>query len=91
MTKRGNKTKRVVRLSRVDQERLERGEITYPEEAVHISDAKSVHPKKPEERATSAHSKLSRNRPRGSNSDTDALTPFERDIIANVPPHFGAL
>ncbi len=31
--------RRAVRLSRVDRERLERGEISTPEEALHLNDA----------------------------------------------------
>jgi hypothetical protein len=32
--------RRAVRLSRVDRERLERGEIATPEEALHVNDAR---------------------------------------------------
>lgn len=34
--------RRAVRLSRVDRERLERGEIDTPEEALHLNDARTV-------------------------------------------------
>ena len=36
---RGRTARRAVRLSRVDRERLERGEIDTPEQALHLNDA----------------------------------------------------
>ncbi|MDO5723982.1 MAG: hypothetical protein Q4P33_06245 [Flaviflexus sp.] len=43
-------SRRVVRLSRVDRERLERGEIAYPEQALHRDDH-AADPLPPERRA----------------------------------------
>lgn len=75
--------KRVVLLSRVDQERLDRGEISAPEEAVHISDARVVNPKffTAQELALRAVEK----------AKTPALSLHEKEILAEVPPHFGKL
>lgn len=72
------KSRRVVRLSRVDAERLARGEISTPEEALRIYDAPPV--------------KVT---PIPENTDGKSrkheLTPHEREILANVPPHFGKI
>ncbi|USR79241.1 hypothetical protein [Arcanobacterium pinnipediorum] len=72
----GNKkSRRVVRLSRVDAQRLANGEITTPEEAVHISDARTILPKvEPIQVRTG-----------------QALDAHERQLLENIPPHFGKL
>ena len=77
------KSRRVVLLSRVDQERLARGEISAPEEAVHISDARGVHPKfySPQELAARA----------AKAAQQQSLSAHEREILAEVPPHFGKI
>ncbi|XCB30786.1 hypothetical protein RQN30_05350 [Arcanobacterium hippocoleae] len=75
--------RRAVMLSRVDQERLARGEISVPEEAVHASDARGVHPKlySKEELAVRA----------AAAARVRKLSAHEREILAQVPPHFGKL
>lgn len=66
--------RRVISLSRVDRERLERGEISSPEEAFRQYDAPTVVPQ--------GHS---------FSTDEEPLSPFEKDILENIPPHFGKL
>lgn len=68
--------RRVISLSRVDRERLERGEISSPEEAFRQYDAPAVVPQ--------GHTLNAEPEP-------EHLSPFEKDILANVPPHFGKL
>lgn len=70
------KRHRAVRLSRVDAERLARGEISTPEEALHIYDA----PPLKVTRSTADKKKQSR-----------TLSAHEREILDNVPPHFGKI
>ncbi|WP_216454913.1 hypothetical protein [Arcanobacterium phocae] len=67
--------RRVVRLSRVDAQRLERGEIEYAEQALHISDAGPV---------LSRKSAIEPPKPVN-------LSPHERELIENIPPHFGKI
>ncbi len=71
--------RRVTALSRLDRERLERGEIACPEEALHIHDAKSA---PAPERATWRQKKV---------VDEAKLSPREKEILAELPPHFGKL
>ncbi|CRH88024.1 Uncharacterised protein [Chlamydia trachomatis] len=66
--------RRVISLSRVDRERLERGEISLPEEAFKQYDAPAVAPQ--------GHSY---------GSDVKPLSLFEKDILENIPPHFGKI
>ncbi|ADH93300.1 hypothetical protein EBF03_07920 [Arcanobacterium haemolyticum] len=66
--------RRVVRLSRLDAGRLERGDIATPEEALHNTDAGPV---------------LSK--PTGFHTPAQAYDPHEKELIENVPPHFGKL
>ncbi|WP_353065277.1 hypothetical protein [Arcanobacterium hippocoleae] len=75
--------RRIVRLSRVDQERLARGEITQPEEAVHLLDARGVYPKKYAQAELAQRALDAAKKP--------ALTAREKEILAQVPPHFGKL
>lgn len=76
-------SRRVVMLSRVDQERLARGEISTPEEAVHASDARGVHPKQYSSQELAARAKKA--------AREDQFSPHEREILAQVPPHFGKI
>lgn len=83
------KSRRVVMLSRVDAERLERGEIATPEEALHIHDAPPVKPRVPKSAAAVAAAAAS-GTVKGS-TPVRKLSPHEQDILAEVPPHFGKL
>lgn len=76
------KSRRVVMLSRIDQERLARGEISAPEEAVHVSDARGVHPKFYSPQELAAHA---------AKAAQHSLSAHEREILAEVPPHFGKI
>lgn len=71
------KPRRVVRLSRVDQERLERGEFASPEDAVHQWDLSGT--TKPA------------GRQRAKANEEKALSPRDREILGDRPPHFGKL
>lgn len=68
--------KRAVALSRVDRERLQRGELSYPEQALIHQDFVAQVP-----HAARGHTSL----------DTQDLTPHEREILENLPPHFGKI
>lgn len=74
------KSRRVVRLSRVDSERLAKGDFRSPEDALHQYDAPSVLPQK---------KVLQQKKSVG--QELKALTPREKEILAEVPPHFGKL
>ena len=82
-------SRRVVRLSRVDQERLDRGGIASPEEAVHINDAPPIEPvfPVPAEPGESVDGEGEASDPKPRRS----FSPHERDILAEVPPHFGKI
>lgn len=71
--------RRVTALSRLDRERLERGEIACPEEALHIHDAKRA---PAPERAAWRQKKV---------TAEAELSPREKEILAELPPHFGKL
>ncbi|MCI6574052.1 MAG: hypothetical protein PT944_04895 [Actinomycetaceae bacterium] len=78
--------KRVVALSRVDQERLQRGELRYPEQALlHDGSATPVVSPQgmPPAAALAVNGKQAINR--------EDLTPREREILDNLPPHFGKI
>ncbi|MBM7824657.1 hypothetical protein JOD55_000484 [Arcanobacterium pluranimalium] len=81
------KPKRVVRLSRVDQERLLRGEISTPEEAVHIHDAPPVRPAM----STQQNGNQNRGTHGGAGQANTSLSPHERELLENLPPHFGKI
>lgn len=67
-------SRRVVRLSRIDAERLAKGEFSIPEDALHQYDAPPVLPQK-----------------KSVGQELEALTPRDKEILAEVPPHFGKL
>ncbi|MDP9801172.1 hypothetical protein J2S49_001248 [Arcanobacterium wilhelmae] len=67
--------KRVIALSRVDREKLERGEFTSPEQAVHQWDH-------------TAGGERARRQPA---RDEARFTPHEKDLLREVPPHFGKI
>ena len=77
--------KRVTVLSRVDRERLAAGEISFPEEALQqyaaqaqpVAGRKAPHNGRAQETAQA-----------GSEAQ---LTALDREILANVPPHFGKI
>lgn len=74
-------SRRVVRLSRLDQERLDKGEISAPEEALHNDDPKDG-PRRPSGATAGADTK---NPPRRA----DSFSAHDRDLLAELPPHFG--
>lgn len=78
------KSRRVVRLSRVDQERLDKGEIQTPEEAVHLFDAGPIRSdrKGPAGTQDQAGKKVGQG---------EQLSPRDREILSDRPPHFGKL
>ncbi len=78
-----NRSRRVVALSRIDRERLARGEISAPEEAVHNTDAPAVYPEKGSAPLRAVRKKKKTVSP--------GFTPHEMDILSEVPPHFGKL
>ncbi|MGV9196640.1 hypothetical protein ACTOVL_05490 [Arcanobacterium canis] len=67
--------KRVISLSRVDREKLERGEFLTPEQAVHQWD----------------HTVGSERARRQPAQDTQRFTPHEQDLLREIPPHFGKI
>ncbi|MFC5370787.1 hypothetical protein [Arcanobacterium bovis] len=76
-----------MRLSRVDQERLMRGEIATPEEALHIHDAPPVRPEFPAQRdANQGMGTYGR-----AGQANKSLSPHERELLENLPPHFGKI
>ena len=76
----GKSGKRVVMLSRVDQERLANGEISSVEEAVHQA-LKNSEPR---------DAVVARRR-KGLTKDSQGLSPHDRELLENLPPHFGKL
>ncbi|QRV02000.1 hypothetical protein JTE88_07950 [Arcanobacterium phocisimile] len=68
----------MVRLSRVDAQRLARGEFSAPEEALHVTDAGPVM-----QRSKTGVVQRS--------AQPQALSPHERELIENLPPHFGKI
>ena len=93
--------KRVIALSRVDRERLERAEIHTPEEAF---EQYAYRPPKRLARASQssddepaqhsgchkAHARYVRT-PKAYAHPDEGLTALDREILENVPPHFGKL
>ncbi len=74
--------RRAVYLSRVDKERMARGEISSAEEALHIYDAHSVLCGQ----KNTVQKKLDTTKKK-----SVELSAREREILAEVPPHFGKL
>lgn len=79
----------MIMLSRVDRERLERGEISFPEEALAQYDYR---PPTGQELAAQGNRAAGREK-RGLRScaSQPTLSPLDKDIIANIPPHFGKI
>ncbi|WP_124054323.1 hypothetical protein [Arcanobacterium ihumii] len=84
----GSRPKRVVRLSRIDQKRLDRGEIQTPEEALHIYDAPPVRPEIPNRDGQRGSGKGSHS---SAGQAINSLSPHERELLENLPPHFGKI
>lgn len=98
--------KRVTRLSRVDRERLAKGEFSYPEEVFRQYDPAPFTPQRSGERSKTPLGEpdnapvrelpdkeqlgKARRGKRG-HRDEPPLTAWEREILANVPPHFGKI
>lgn len=78
------KSRRVVRLSRVDQERLDKGEIQTPEDAVHLFDAGPI-------RVTRTRASEKKDGAGGGPDNGKQLSPRDREILSDRPPHFGKL
>lgn len=82
------KSRRVVRLSRVDQERLERGEFASALDAVHQWDAAGA-------RTTSSNlpdsGRTTGQRQTNRHSGQRQLSQRDREILGERPPHFGKL
>ena len=77
--------KRVTALSRIDQERLAVGEISYPEEALKQYEDPPLPaplPQVPKDHGGE-----------GSNGGVRRrhISPREREILENLPPHFGKI
>ncbi len=84
------KSRRVVHLSRVDQERLAQGEFAFPEAALHQDDAPDLAYKLAlvQARRTSVAKSVSKNH---GDSTTVELSPRDKEILRELPPHFGKL
>lgn len=92
------KKRRVVRLSRVDQEKLDSGEFATAEDAIHQYDAKpddaqpadspSEHPGSGVDATQPASTPRPNKRQRAATSE---LSQRDREILADRPPHFGNL
>ncbi|MFY9263187.1 MAG: hypothetical protein GX483_08830 [Actinomycetaceae bacterium] len=84
--------RRVVMLSRVDRERLARGEIATPEEAVHRFDAGPVNPVHPDRKTGDVKSgDTGTARKPSSELRRSQLSARDKEILAERPPHFGKL
>lgn len=84
------KRARVIRLSPPDLERIKQGEISDPVDALHEYDCRELKIVVPKSLQTSEIQdgkvqKLT------TNKRADSLTSWEKEILDQVPPHFGKL
>ncbi|MDD7465080.1 MAG: hypothetical protein PUK59_02435 [Actinomycetaceae bacterium] len=82
--------KRAVALSRIDRERLQRGELLYPEQALTHQES-SASQTRANHSTRAGRNTYRQTYPPASGLNREDLTPREREILENLPPHFGKI